>query len=144
MSMAQMSKGTADPDIASKAQKAFDEAVEAAGNSCNHLNGLQMRLEFLSMDLEAGSFLANKKTSREEAGGGQARGQGRSEPGRSQCKPDARNGLAWDQDRGAGEDPGRIYFFLRLGQGEGEQLGQGGPGEVVTLVSLDFSEDGDK
>jgi hypothetical protein len=39
-SMAEMLKGTTHPEIVSRAQKAFQEAVEAAGNSCKQLEGL--------------------------------------------------------------------------------------------------------
>ncbi len=42
----------------------LDEATEAAGKSCAHLADLWTRLEFLSMDSEAGSFMGNRKTER--------------------------------------------------------------------------------
>ncbi len=48
-----MLKGTNNPDIAVRSQKALDEANEAAGNSCAHLAGLQTKLEFFSTDSEA-------------------------------------------------------------------------------------------
>jgi hypothetical protein len=101
--MAQMLKETSDPDIAIRAQKALDEAVEAAGKSSAHLNCLRARLEFLSTDSEAGSFLGNQHVRqegmREDQARGQERGgQERGEPGRPQCEPgqDEENGGAPD------------------------------------------------
>jgi hypothetical protein len=59
-SMAQMLKGTTDPEIASRAQKAFKEAIKAASNSCKRLDSLRTRLNFQSVDSEAQSFLGGR------------------------------------------------------------------------------------
>ncbi len=62
LSMVHMLQGTTNPDITVRAQKALDEATEAAGNSCGCLVNLRTRLELLSTDSEAGSFLGSRQT----------------------------------------------------------------------------------
>jgi transcriptional regulator len=60
-SMAHMLKRTTDRETVSRAEKAFKEAIEAAGNSCKHLDNLWTRLNFQNVDSEAESFLGGKQ-----------------------------------------------------------------------------------
>ncbi len=57
--MAHMMKRTTDLDVVSRAEKAFKEAIEAAGNSCKHLDSLRTRLNFQNVDFEA-EFLGGR------------------------------------------------------------------------------------
>jgi hypothetical protein len=43
--------------FANRAQRVFDESIEAARRSCRKLEGLRTRLEFRSADSEAGSLM---------------------------------------------------------------------------------------
>jgi hypothetical protein len=72
-SMAQMIKGTVDEGLSKRAHRAFDESMEAAKLGWQKLDGLQTRLEFHSVDLEAGSYLGGAPRGGQETGGNPAR-----------------------------------------------------------------------
>jgi hypothetical protein len=57
VSMAQMVKGTINDGLCERAQRAFGDSVEAAWTGQQKLAGLRTRLEFHSMDSEAGSYI---------------------------------------------------------------------------------------
>jgi hypothetical protein len=111
-SMAQLLKGTTDPEIAGRAEKGFKVAVEAAGNSCKCLDSLRMRLDFQSVDSKAESYQGRKQASGKEARDTQAGGQGRSEPSEPQCEPEARRASTRGQtNEGRAQPSGRDSFF---------------------------------
>jgi hypothetical protein len=108
-SMALMLKGTTDPEIVSSVEKAFKEAIEVAGKSCEHLDSFRTRL---NMDSEAESFPRGRQASGKEARDIQARGQGRDEPSEPQHDPEARKTPTRDQaDKGRPGPGGRDSFF---------------------------------
>jgi hypothetical protein len=92
-----MLKGTTDPEKVNRALKAFNEAMEAAINRCKRLDSLRTRLEFHSMNSEAGIFLEGRQTKEKEVGATQPEEQerdGASGPSLSLrpggCRPETR------------------------------------------------------
>jgi hypothetical protein len=102
VSMAQMVKGTVDEGLSKRAQRAFNESMEAAQVGQQRLDGLWTRLEFYSEDSEAGSYVGWATQGGREG----ARGATREQP----------------PAVGGGEGrPGGGIFYFRSGQDGGAQ-----------------------
>jgi hypothetical protein len=130
-SMAKMMKGTVDEGLSKRAQRAFDESMEAAKLGWQKLEGLRTRLEFHSVDSEAGSYLGGATRGVQEAGGNPA-----------QEWPPAQSSRE-GQAAGGGRQEGSEFYF-RAGQdgrvqheaGRGPVRGQGGQKGPVGLAGL--------
>jgi hypothetical protein len=104
--MGQMIKKTTDEGLSRRAQRAFDESMEAAKLVQQKPESLRTRLEFHSVDSEAGSYLGGVPRGGQETGGKLAQ---EGPPAR-----DARGGQA----AGGGQQGGGDFYF-RTGQGGG-------------------------
>jgi hypothetical protein len=134
-----------DPDIAARAQIAPDEANEAAGNSCIHINSLQTRLEFLNTDSKADSIMGGQqpgggKTREGPPAGREERDQGGIARKGPQHRPEAGERSAgrgqWLAfEEGPRRQPGISDFFSRTEREEESISGRGGLEEEAILTA---------